>query len=86
VEVADRIGVERAPMALERLPDRCRMRRQQGRTEMHTVSAKAELRANAVPGQRGTRLGLGPGRERLRPEHSSGREREPASCEEVSAV
>jgi hypothetical protein len=73
-------------MALERPPDRRRVRGQQGRTEMHTVSAKAELRANAAPSQLGTRLGLVAGSERLRPEHGGSRERQPTSREEVSAV
>jgi hypothetical protein len=73
-------------MALERPPDRRRVRGQQGRTEMHTVSAKTKLRANAAPSERGTRLGLGAGRERLRTEHGGSREREPTSREEISAV
>jgi hypothetical protein len=53
---------------------------------MDTVSAKTKLRANAAPSRRGTRLGLGAGRERLRPEHGGSREREPTSRKEISAV
>ena len=53
---------------------------------MHTVAAKAELRADALPRQRRPGLSLATGRECLRPEQGGGGEREPASREEVSAV
>ena len=56
--------------------------------EVDAVPAEPELRADARPRQRREQLGVGLLRRRqgLRPEHRSGRERQPAALQEFPPV
>ena len=88
MQVADRIGVERTAVAVDRAPNRRGVRREQERAEVDAVAAEPELRANARPRKRRELLGVSlvRGGQRLRPENRGGGERQPAALQEFPPV
>ena len=88
MEVADRVRIERTAVAVDRAPHRRGVRREQERAEVDAVPAEPELRADCRPRERRERLGVGLLRrgQRLRTEHRSGRERQPAALQEFPPV